>query len=182
MVGFFKATAYDFKMKKIIPLFCLSIVIIFLGLFPCIKVVSISNRKNFSESIYSSKALNGFVISYTHSVNKGRIHDYYECENNQFVLKKSVFVSYGAGITEPEEINGCDFEVTENGYILSNMNIRPNPFLLAVGVIAEHSITIEENEYFLKDFFPVRTGLIFKIKKVSVLNYIKNNNFNKSKK
>lgn len=139
-------------------------------------MVSIADRKNFAENIYSRPALEGFVISYTHSVNKGRIHDYYACRKinhkKRFILEKSVFVSYGAGIPEPEEISDCNFEITDTGYVLNDMNKVLDSFLLAVGVIAEHSITINGNEYFLKNFFPVQTSLVFSIKRVSVLRYL----------
>lgn len=152
------------------------IILIFFACIPCIKVVSIADRKNFAENIYSIPALEGFVISYTHSVNKGRIHDYYECcsgkSKNAFILKKSEFVSYGAGIPEPEETDGCTFIATDTGYVLDGLNKELDSFLLAVGVIAEHSITIGGNEYFLKNFFPVQTSLIFSIKKVTVLDYL----------
>ena len=148
----------------------LIVVAVFLNL-PIIKVVSISNRKNFSERIYSKTALDGFVISYTHSVNKGRIHDFYVVDGSQFILTKSVFVSYGAGIPEPEEIAGCDFEITDNGFILDKINERLDRFLLAVGVVAEHSLSIGEKEFFLKNFFPAQTSLLIDVRHVSILNY-----------
>ena len=67
---------------------------------------------------------------------------------------------------------GCSFTSTDSGYVLDDLNRELDSFLLAVGVIAEHSITIGGNEYFLKDFFPVQTSLVFSIKKVPVLDYM----------
>ncbi len=152
------------------------IILTMLAFIPCIKTVSIADRKNFAENIYSRPALEGFVISYTHSVNKGRIHDFYECSTrngkSEFILSKSEFVSYGAGIPEPEETKGCSFTATDTGYILDDLNRHLDSFLLAVGVIAEHSITIGGNEYFLKNYFPVQTSLVFSIKKVCLADYI----------
>ena len=141
---------------------------------PLVRTLSISNRKNLSERIYSrSGADSGFVISYTHSVNKGRVHDFYlPAKNGGLELFMTEFVSYGAGIPEPEETDGCTFIATDTGYVLDGLNKELNSFLLAVGVIAEHSITIGGNEYFLKNFFPVQTSLIFSIRKVTVLDYL----------
>ncbi|MBQ0052301.1 MAG: DUF1850 domain-containing protein [Treponema sp.] len=164
-------------MKKVIP-GILALILVAAGLnLPLIKVVSISNRKNVSESIYSRPALQGFVISYTHSVNKGRIHDHYVCDGDQLILEKSVFVSYGAGIPEPEEIADCQFELTEDGYVLNKLNKRLDSFLMAVGVIAEHSVTISGKEYFLKNFFPVQTSLRFQVKRVSAIKLLRTRSF-----
>lgn len=154
-------------------------------LVPCIKVLSISNRKNTSEKIYSKDFSDGFIISYTHSVNKGRIHDFYVCNSDFFLLKanlkleKSIFVSYGAGIPEPNEIKNGSFKVLENGYELSNINKVLPEFLMAVGVIAEHSISDfkSSNEYFFKDFFKVQTSLVFEIKRVSIFDFLSTKGF-----
>lgn len=160
-------------MKNFVLSLCVFLAVSFLAFFPCVKVVSISNRKNLSESIYSKEALKGFSISYTHSVNKGRIQDFYVCGEDGFVLEKTIFVSYGAGIPEPDEIANCEFEISNNGYVLKNINRQLNSFLLAVGVVAEHSITMEDNEYFLKNFFPPQTSLLFEIRRLPVIAYFR---------
>jgi len=59
-----------------------TIVIIFISLIlfcPILNVLSVSSRKLESHRFYSIDGYTkGFVISYTHSVNKGRVHDYYK--------------------------------------------------------------------------------------------------------
>ncbi|MCQ2572461.1 MAG: DUF1850 domain-containing protein [Treponema sp.] len=148
------------------------------GLFvPFVNVISISNRKNPSQKIYSrDAAVNGFVISYTHSVNKGRVHDSYRVEKDgSLTLYETEFVSYGAGIPEPEETPGAVFTVTDTGYFISNLNRNMNELVMAVGVIAEHSIKInrdEENEIFLKEIFAPQTSLKIKNQKINLLEYI----------
>ncbi len=151
------------------------IIILFLIFIPFKKALLISNRKNPSEKIYSIKAIEGFTISYTHSVNKGRVHDYYTCEKNgDLVVSKTVFVSYGAGIPEPQEFTGSIFEETKDGYQILNLNRRVKSFLMAVGVVAEHSISIDNKEFFLKDFFKPQTSLVTKVKRISLVEYITN--------
>lgn len=139
---------------------------------PFTTVLSISNRKNPAEKVYSKTATDGFVISYTHSVNKGRVHDYYSCnEDGTLTVYKTVFVSYGAGIPEPEETPGAVFTDTGTGYEISGLN-RTIPFLvMAVGVVAEHSITTGGREIFLKALFAPQTSLVIKIEKVSAAAY-----------
>lgn len=141
---------------------------------PVVPVLSVSNRKNLTERVYSrSAALQGFAINYTHSVNKGRVHDFYRVlPDNNLELYKTEFVSYGAGIPEPSETSGAKFCVTEKGYVIEELHRVLPRLMMAVGVIAEHSVTIGQNEFFLKDFFKPQTSLIFEVKRVSILKYL----------
>ena len=168
-------------MKKIV---FLTVLIILLGMnLPVVRVLSISNRKNRSERIYSRSAFaQGFAISYTHSVNKGRVHDFYvPTASGELELFMTEFVSYGAGIPEASETEGAQFRVTKNGYVIEDLHRVLPRLLMAVGVVAEHSVTITNaaspletdfsTEFFLKDFFKPQTSLVFEVKRVSVINY-----------
>ena len=179
-------------MKRIILI--TSLVLLFIGgviLFaPSKTVLAISNRKNSNQRIYSSLAYkNGFIISYTHSVNKGRIHDFYKCDEkeNALILQSMHFVSYGAGIPEPEEVPGADFIALENCYIISNINRVVPKLVMAVGLIADHTFAVAQPDYysnyendfnnikgeiFLTDYFQPQTSLVFEIGKVSIAGYL----------
>ena len=144
---------------------------------PAIKVLSVSGRKRPDLRFYSAAACKeGFIISYTHSVNKGRVHDYYRAtKKGSLQLYKTQFVSYGAGIPEPEETPGAVFTVTKDGYFIENIEREVPRLLMAVGIIANHSISVRQDlstEYFLTDYFPPQTGIILEIKRVSLLTYI----------
>lgn len=157
---------------------------------PSKAVLAIRNRKNPGQRVYSAQAYNnGFVISYTHSVNKGRVHDFYKCDQNDdvLILQSTHFVSYGAGIPEPEEVPGATFITMDNCYIISNINRVIPTLVMAVGVIADHGFAIAEpdfnskyendfeninGELFLTDYFAPQTSLIFKIEKVSLAGYL----------
>ena len=100
--------------------------ILFIGaifIAPVIPVLSIINRKAPNQKIYSIDGFkNGFIISYTHSVNKGRVKDYYTVNKDFSLLcDKSVFVSYGAGIPEPQDFPDAVFSVTSEGYTITNI-------------------------------------------------------------
>ena len=145
---------------------------------PTKTVLSISSRKNPVKRIYSALAVqSGFVISYTHSVNKGRVHDYYVCdlENRELVLLSTHFVSYGAGIPEPEEIPGAEFTALDDDYTISNINRKMPKLVMAVGVIADHTFAVnkpgQSDEKLLSNYFEPQTSLIFEIKKVSPVDY-----------
>jgi len=171
--------------KKISICTILAIFLLVIFFLPWVKVLSISNRKKPEQRIYSAEAYSkGFCISYTHSVNKGRIHDYYVCDkkNNHLIMTETHFVSYGAGIPEPEETEGADFQVLENGYIIRNINRQVPQLLMAVGIIAEHtfsacSLNTEKigepsKEILFKNYFAPQTSLILKYKRINLLEYI----------
>ena len=165
------------NMKKIIVLIILILAAGGFFLLPAVRVLSISGRKNPDKVFYSAAACKeGFIISYTHSVNKGRVHDYYRMlSNGTLELYQTQFVSYGAGIPEPEETPGAVFTVTKDGYFIENIEREVPRLLMAVGIIANHSISVGQDlstEYFLTDYFPPQTGIILEIKRVSLLTYI----------
>ena len=144
---------------------------------PSKTVLAIYNRKNPDERVYSAQGYrNGFIISYTHSVNKGRVHDYYKCNKKEkvLVLQSTHFVSYGAGIPESEETPGAEFTVLDDDYTISHINRSMQKLVMAVGVIADHSFAVDRanfEELPLKNYFAPQTSLIFEIKKVSPVNY-----------
>lgn len=147
---------------------------------PVINVLSLSSRKNPAKRFYSIEGYTrGFVISYTHSVNKGRVHDFYKpTEDKKIELYKTSFVSYGAGIPEAAETPGAVFTVTDDSYIIENINRVVPRLVMAVGIIANHTIMfdalfhIDDYKYDLKDYFEPQTSIILQYKKVSIVSYL----------
>ena len=85
------------------------------------------------------------------------------------------FVSYGAGIPEPEEIPGATFTALDDSYIISDINRFVPRLVMAVGVIADHTFAVDDadfNEIPLKEHFEPQTSLIFEIEKVSIAGYL----------
>lgn len=170
----------------------ISIFILLIGgilLTPVIPVLSITNRKNSNQKVYSIDGFkNGFIISYTHSVNKGRVKDYYTVKDDYTLLcDKSVFVSYGAGIPEPQDFPDAIFSATSEGYTITNINRNVKKLTMAVGIIANHAITIlkaknavsnskstidNQKEYYLADYFQPQTSIILQIKRISLIKYL----------
>jgi len=166
-------------MKKLIVPGLFIFVFLLVLLCPTISVLSVYNRKKPSICYYSRNAYKyGFEISYTHSVNKGRVHDIYQItKDNKLLVNDSIFVSYGAGIPEPEETPGAEFIVLENGYKLTNINRIVPKLTMAVGIIANHNFTIygknndSNKTYIATELFLPQTSIILQIKKVSPLMY-----------
>lgn len=166
-------------MKKIFAFLIFSFIAGGFFFLPAVKVLSVSNRKNPEQVFYSAAdCKEGFIISYTHSVNKGRVHDYYRTQKDGTLeLYQTQFVSYGAGIPEPDEIQGAVFKVTKDGYYIENLKRNVPRLVMAVGIIANHSISTgtefnTKNERFLTDFFEPQTSIILQIKRISFFKYI----------
>lgn len=147
---------------------------------PAVRVLSVRGRKNPELRFYSTAACkDGFIISYTHSVNKGRVHDFYRItKSGSLELYKTQFVSYGAGIPEAEETPGATFTVMQDGYIIENLNRVLPRLTMAVGIIANHTFAYGnefsgQKEYPFTDFFPPQTSIILEYKKISIIEYIK---------
>ncbi|MBR7080662.1 MAG: DUF1850 domain-containing protein [Treponema sp.] len=161
--------------KKTRILFCVSALcaglFLFLCLVPSVKCVSISERNNKGNSVCSRKALDGFEIAYTHSVNKGRVHDCFSVQGDELVVEKSRFVSYGAGIPEVQDAPDAVFTVLDDGYQISWQDRRMKSFDMAVGLVANHSIIIGGREIPMQELFPPQTGIRFKVERVPVLRY-----------
>lgn len=152
-------------MKKIIISLIVIILsfILFIPIFPKL----IINKKVFN--IRSKE----FVISYIHSVNKGKVRDYYIIKNKNIILSKTRFVSYGAGIPEPE--NGQKFIIMDDYAEISDINKKIDDLYLFVGTIANHKIEIDESEIELKKIFKPQTSIKIEYKILSLFEYIKLN-------
>lgn len=115
-----------------------------------------------------------FVISYTHSVNKGRVKDYYVIKSidNMYILEmfKTRFLSYGAGMSEPE---GNEIFLQTDDYIeISGMQRQMSFLVMAVGVIADHCIEIGSYTIKLTSYFTPQQRIKIVYKKISLIKYL----------
>lgn len=147
-------------MKKIIVLLAL-IIILFIPIFPKLLI----NNKIFN---IEKKE---FIISYTHSVNRGRVRDYYIIKSKYIILSKTRFMSYGAGIPEPEKRQ--KFTETEDYIEISDINRKIDNLYLFVGTIANHKIEIDEKKIELKEIFKPQENIKIEYKILSIFEYIK---------
>ncbi len=169
------------KLKKLFP-FAAAIIFAAAVLTPCLSVLCVSSRKNPWKKVYSRPALDGFVISYTHSVNKGRVRDFYHFgKDGQLVLAKTAFVSYGAGIPEPLDVGGCasgvQFNASSGQYEISGMEYEISRLVMANGVTAQHALEVGSSQFFLNDYFLPQTSLVFERRRVSFIQYFTTRRF-----
>ncbi|WP_295295193.1 DUF1850 domain-containing protein [uncultured Brachyspira sp.] len=159
-------------MKKLIILLLLSL-LLFITIIPIFPRLVLESVKDNNNKYIFNLIKKEFIISYTHSVNKGRVSDYYIIdENYNIILYKTTFVSYGAGIAEPE--NNENIIIKDDNIEINNINKVIRDFYLFVGIVAEHSITADDKEIMLKSLFKPQTNIKIKYIKVSLIDLIKN--------
>ncbi len=149
-----------------------------LSIEPVDKSGSIDTRnanRLFIYGLESGKEAQEFVISYTHSVNKGRVKDYYRFKKTgtelDLEMYKTQFLSYGAGMSDPE---GNEVFIQTDDYIeINNMSRVMSSLLMAVGYIADHRLEIGDIIYCLSDYFPPQQRIMIRFKKISVVEYLR---------
>lgn len=157
----------NFLKPKSAAAFFIVAALLFAVCLPTQKVLAITNTNESSQKIFSKSALNGFCISYTHSVNKGRVRDFFRVEDDRLKIFKTEFPSYGAGMPELQETPGATFKIADDAFLMEYERDVGKKFFLAVGILARHSIEIGGKEIFLEDFFAPQTRLEFQIKRIS---------------
>lgn len=117
--------------------------------------------------IRSISTVRSFHISFTHSVNKTPVEEYYRIENGRFVLYKTVFSSYGAGM--PELKNEYNFGIEDGKITITNLDTTLSDFSVFVGTIASHRLHFSGGELYLAEIAPPQSLLKFEVKCVSLL-------------
>ena len=145
------------------------IIILFTPLFPRLVL---NNVKNNTNNVILKVDNKKFIISYMHSVNKSKVRDYYIIDkDNNIILEKTRFVSYGAGIPEPEDNE--NFVIIDDYMEINNMNRIIENLYLFIGVTANHTIMTDEKIIELDNFFKPQTNVKIEYKRISIFEYIK---------
>lgn len=151
----------------------LIIAIIFLT--PMFEMFTITDVES-GKIVYTNRisCINEFYIEFIHSVNRMPVYEYYRIINNQFVIYKTDFYSYGAGMPELEDFGQRPF--LKDGMVhINNLNINMESFTIFVGTIANHSINFNNKTLLLSQFVRPGKSALFRIRKVSLYMLLRGN-------
>lgn len=114
-----------------------------------------------------------FVITYTHSVNKTPVDEYFRIrEDYTMVLTKTAFRSFGVGIPN-ELVAGEELRKFPDRMEIVNINRVIPQIVLAVGTVANHQIIVGGHRVKMTDFArPQQTVRIY-IRKVSAYDLLR---------
>lgn len=161
-------------MKKTI-LFAIVIISIVTFFIPLIYQFTITNGKTnnivFCDSVDKYK---NFYISFIHSVNKTGVNEFYKIEENKFIIYKTTFSSYGAGMPQVGEIPGAKIKFNDDGLVeISNINRKLDQFSYMVGTIAEHTLFSDNESFKLEKYIEPQGLALFEIKRVSIFDILR---------
>jgi hypothetical protein len=107
-----------------------------------------------------------FILSFVHSVNRRPVYDTLRVEGNHFLIVKSRFDSFGAGMPEASS-DGMELRVGEDGWLEWIVN-RPVPEVtFFVGWVANHSLRLKDLDVPLTTLAEPGTLLSLRIQKAS---------------
>lgn len=151
-------------------IFIIILVSVFLYLY---KTPALVARNFFTDEYLKSwliKDGDKFTIAYTHSVELCPVTESYLIKNNRIILTETYFESYGAGLPATTPYT---FEFKDKGFRIYNINTVMDNLVYRTGAVrANHELIYKGKGYKFLSFSKPRTGIVFKINKVSLLAYI----------
>ena len=103
-----------------------------------------------------------FSVSYTHSVNKTNVEEYYRLEDGDLYLFKARYRSFGAGVAT--EIAPGQTLRYEDGYmIIENIHYKLPSLVYKVGTVSDPLIHIGQQTWHMKALAPSLTSVRFTV-------------------
>lgn len=110
-----------------------------------------------------------FYISFTHSVNRTPVNEYYRISGDKLILEKGDFYSYGAGMPEAGEY-GSSKPVVAGGVVqINNINKEFKKVTYFAGTFANHNLNAKGTKIFFTELVKPQTPVTIEVKKISVI-------------
>jgi len=155
------------------------ILIIFLFIIVFINVpvtnrFTISNGKT-GKIVYMDDVDNAkeFIVSFRHSVNRTLVNEFIKANGNKFIVYKTTFYSYGAGMPEYDAQSNQKVTVNNGLVEIENIDRVLEDFTYIVGTYADHILSYKDKSMKLSEFVEPQNPAFFKIRKVSFFELIK---------
>lgn len=140
---------------------------------PILNRFTISNGKT-GEIVYIDKIENmgEFAVSFKHSVNRTLVNEFIRIQRDRFVVYKTTFYSYGAGMPE-YDINSKQTTTISDGIVhIENIDRKLDSFTYMVGTYADHTLSFKDKTIKLSDIVEPQKPVNFRIRKISFIELI----------
>ncbi len=160
-------------MKKFIYAVFLLLLIIILLNVPVLNRFTISNGRT-GKIVYIDNIENirEFSVSFKHSVNRTLVNEFIRIQGDRFVVYKTTFYSYGAGMPE-YDANSKQVIIISDGIVqIENIDRELDNFTYMVGTYADHTLSFKDKSIKLSELVEPQKPAHFKIQKVSCIDLI----------
>lgn len=114
-----------------------------------------------------------FYVSFTHSVNRTPVNEYYRISRDGFILEKATFYSYGAGMPEVGEYGSGKPRIIDGMVHIENINKEFKKFTYFAGTYAKHSLNIDDTRILFSQLVEPQTPVTFEVKKISIITLLR---------
>ncbi|HOM42937.1 MAG TPA: DUF1850 domain-containing protein [Bacillota bacterium] len=160
-------------MKKFIfAVFLLLLIIILLNV-PVLDRFTISNGRT-GKIVYIDNIENirEFTVSFKHSVNRTLVNEFIRIQGDRFVVYKTTFYSYGAGMPEYDANSKQVITISDGIVQIENIDRELDSFTYMVGTYADHTLSFKDKTIKLSELVEPQKPAHFKIQKVSFIELI----------
>lgn len=160
-------------MKKYVYAIIFLVLTILILNVPMFDKFTISNGKT-GEIVYIDDVFYAreFVVSFRHSVNRTPVNEFIRIQGNKFIVYKTTFYSYGAGM--PEHVQGKQKITIKDGLVqIENIDRELESFTYIVGTYAEHTLSYINKSIKLSELIEPQSPAFFSINRVSPFELIK---------
>jgi hypothetical protein len=106
-------------------------------------------------------------------VNRTPVNEYYRIENGRFVVYKTTFYSYGAGMPDGSDNPDANIKFVNGKVEIDNINRRLSEFTVLVGTVANHTLHTVNTNFELDKYVEPQNQALFKIKRVSIYDLLR---------
>lgn len=103
-----------------------------------------------------------FSVSYTHSVNKTNVEEYYRLEDGRLYLFKARYRSFGAGVAT-ELAPGQTLRYEDGYMVIENIHYALPSLVYKVGTVSDMLIHIGQQTWHMKELAPSLTSVRFTV-------------------
>ena len=161
-------------MKKYLFAVSFLVSIILLLNVPMFNRFTISNGKT-GEIVYIDDIENvkEFVVSFKHSVKRTPVNEFIKVQGNKFVVYKTTFYSYGAGMPEYDRSNKQKVTINNGLIQIENIDRELENFTYLVGTYADHTLSYKDKSMKLSAYIEQQNPAFFSINRITPLELIK---------
>jgi hypothetical protein len=114
-----------------------------------------------------------FYTSFTHSVNRTPVNEYYEISQGMFLLKKAAFYSYGAGMPEAGEYGSSQPKIVDGLVQIDHIDKVFKSLTIFAGTYADHSLNTKNKKISFSQLVKPQTSVTFEVKRISTFAIIR---------